>query len=78
MKQQYFIQLEDTPHSAELVQIRSWLLRNEFENPVILELSKAVEHSYSPRSWGFQFSNEANETICRVFFIIQRQNKKSK
>lgn len=72
MKQQYFKQINDTLHSAEYVQIRSWLKRNEPSNPAILEISQAVEHSFSPRPYLHQFSNEANETFCRVFFIIKK------
>jgi len=75
MKQKYFQTIEDTLHSAEYIQIHSWLIRNDFENPAILEISKAVEHSFSPRPFHFEFSNEANETFCRVFEIIRKSKK---
>lgn len=79
MKQQYFQQIECTLHSAEYVRIKSWLIRNEPTNPAIQEISKAVEHSFSPRPYLHNFSNEANETLCRVFLIIQKDlNKKAK
>jgi len=72
MKQEIFKQIQDTLHSAEYVQIKSWLIRNEPTNPAIQEISKAVEHSYSPNPFNYQFSNEANETFCRVFLIIKK------
>jgi len=78
MKQQYFKQLNDTLHSAEYVQIKSWLIRNEPSNPVILEISQAVEHSFSPRPFQHQFSDLANETFARVFLIIKKELEKPK
>lgn len=75
MKEQFFKQISDTLHSAEYVQIKSWLIRNEPTNPAIQEISKAVEHSYSPKPYLYQFSSEANETICRVFLIIKKMQK---
>lgn len=78
MKQQYFKQINDTLFSAEYVQIRSWLFRNEPSNPAIQEINAAVEHSFSPRPYLHQFSNEANETFARVFLIIKKELEKPK
>lgn len=78
MKQQYFKQINDTLHSAEYVQIRSWLRRHEPNNPAIQEINAAVEHSFSPTPYLCQFSNEANETFCRVFLIIKKELEKPK
>lgn len=79
MKQQYFKKIECTLHSAEYVQIRSWLTKHEPQNTAIQEINQAVEHSFSPRPWLHQFGNEANETFARVFFILQKdKNKKVK
>ena len=79
MKQQYFKQLNDTLYSAEYVQIKSWLLRNEPTNTAIQEIEQAVEYSFSPQPFKHQFSGEANETLYRVFLILQKElNKKKK
>jgi len=78
MKQVFFKEINDTLHSAEYIQIKSWLMRNEPSNPAIQEIQKAVEHSYSPRPFQQEFSDLANETFCRVFLILQKELNKKK
>jgi len=78
MKQAFFKQIEDTLHSSEYVQIKSWLVKNEPTNPAIKETQKVVEHSHSPRPFQHQFSDLANETFARVFLIIKKELEKPK
>lgn len=77
-KQKFFEHINDTLHTAEYVQIKSWLLKNEPNNPAIKEIDQAIEHSFSPRPFLHNFSNEANETFARVFLILKQELNKKK
>ena len=78
VKKECFVQFQDVFTSLEYVKIKSWLYHNEPKNEAYDEIERAVPHAFCLRPFNFQFSDNTNETLARVFALIKKKKEVEK